>query len=249
MEAAALMPNRILREGINSSSRVAQLDWAQEVFYRRLHSVVDDYGRTEALPQLLRARCYPLQTDRVRAADITRWIAACEKAGLLLGYTVDGKEYLELTDFRQKQRSPSKHPPPPANAIKCRQMPADASLGVCEGVCVSEGEIAASGSMEVPESLRTPAFESAWKDWEAHRREKKKPITPTSRKEQIATLAEMGPTRAIAALRHSIRNGYTGIFEDKSNGTHQRSNAGSGRNLGTANEGRSSQYTGVGKVQ
>lgn len=242
------MPNRILREGINSSSRVAQLDWAQEVFYRRLHSVVDDYGRTEALPQLLRARCYPLQTDKVRATDISRWIAACETAGLLLSYTIEGKAYVELSDFRQKQRTPSKHPAPPANASKCRQMPANASLGVCGGVCVSEGEIAAAGS-ELPEGLRTPAFESAWKDWEAHRAEKKKPITPTSRKEQIASLSEMGITRAVAALRHSIRNGYTGIFEDKPNGTHQRSNTESRRNIGTTNEGRSSQYAGVGKIQ
>ena len=78
------MPNRIVREAILSSERVAALAWPEEVFYRRLMSIVDDYGRTEANAQLLRSRCYPLQTDQVRAADIARWMAACQKAGVIL---------------------------------------------------------------------------------------------------------------------------------------------------------------------
>jgi hypothetical protein len=57
------VPNRILRDGILTSEAVASLDWASEVFYRRLYSIVDDYGRHEAGHQLLRAKCYPLQTD------------------------------------------------------------------------------------------------------------------------------------------------------------------------------------------
>ena len=48
------MPNRILREGILTSERIERLDWAEEVFYRRVMSVVDDYGRYYARPALLR---------------------------------------------------------------------------------------------------------------------------------------------------------------------------------------------------
>ncbi len=54
------MPNRILREGILTSERVNLLSWEAEVFYRRLMSVVDDYGRFHAHPALLRrlaSRC------------------------------------------------------------------------------------------------------------------------------------------------------------------------------------------------
>lgn len=128
------MPNRIVREAILSSEKVASLGWPEEVFYRRLMSVVDDYGRTEANPQLLRARCYPLQTDTVRVADITRWIAACEKAGVILGYAVEGKQYLELSKFQQQQRTASKCPPPPAFDSKCSQEIANAHLGVVVSV-------------------------------------------------------------------------------------------------------------------
>ena len=39
------MPNRILRDTILRSERVARLSPTAELFYRRLMSVADDYGR------------------------------------------------------------------------------------------------------------------------------------------------------------------------------------------------------------
>ena len=63
------MPNRVIREGILTSERIEMLGWAEEVFYRRLMSVVDDFGRYYARPALLRAACYPLLlTKRMEAA-------------------------------------------------------------------------------------------------------------------------------------------------------------------------------------
>ncbi len=124
------MPNRIVRDVILTSERVAALAWPEEVFYRRLMSIVDDFGRYEAGEQLLRSRCYPLQTDNVRTADISRWMAACQKAGLILGYEVAGKRYLEVLNFGQQQRTASKFPSPPSGASKCDQLQADECLGV-----------------------------------------------------------------------------------------------------------------------
>ena len=140
------VPNRILREAILGSEKMAALNWQEEVFYRRLMSIVDDYGRYEANPQLLRARCYPLQTDAVRAADITRWMAACQKSGLILCYEVSGKRYLELTNFQQQQRSASKYPP-------CNHLLSNEHLGVSVFGVVSEGVKSA------PPDL----FDSFWK--------------------------------------------------------------------------------------
>lgn len=139
------MPNRILREGILSSAKVASLDWVSEVFYRRLLSVVDDYGRHEYDARLLRSKCYPLQTDQVRVTDISRWMAACLNAGLLALYGANGKQYLVVTNFGQRTRTPSKCPPPPASADICAQMLANARLvgggGVDEKNPVTEEEL------------------------------------------------------------------------------------------------------------
>lgn len=106
------MPSRILREGILTSDRVNALTPSAEVFYRRLMSVVDDYGRFDGRPGLLRVSCFPLRVDTVREADISRWIAECVKAGLIALYAVDGKRYLEIQDFKQQVRAKSKYPPP-----------------------------------------------------------------------------------------------------------------------------------------
>lgn len=107
------MPNRILRAGINSSDRVNQLDCAEEVFYRRLMSVVDDYGLYDARPSILRAQLYPLRIDRVREADISRWMAACQKAGLIVLYEADEKQFLWMLDTEWAGRAEPKFPLPP----------------------------------------------------------------------------------------------------------------------------------------
>lgn len=139
------MPNRILRDGILSSEAVCSLGWAAEVFYRRLMSVVDDHGRFHASPKLLRAACYPLQIDKVSDADIGKWTTECVAAALVSVYPAqDGKRYVQVEKFGQQVRSKSKYPepvdinstPPLAPDIPCKQLLADAHLGVVgvEGV-------------------------------------------------------------------------------------------------------------------
>ncbi len=109
------MPNRILREGILTSERVAALSWQSEVFYRRLMSVVDDYGRYFAKPMALRAACFPMQLDRVKDADIEKWLAEGTENHLLRLYDVEGTTFLELLDFRQQVRAKKSKYPDPVN--------------------------------------------------------------------------------------------------------------------------------------
>jgi hypothetical protein len=121
------MPNRILREAILDSEAVNRLSCPAEVFYRRLMSVVDDFGRYDARPAVLRSRLYPLQLDRVREADISRWIAECEKAGLIALYAAGGKPYLLYHKLGEPRARASKYPDPPADAVNSRQTMADES--------------------------------------------------------------------------------------------------------------------------
>lgn len=108
------MPNRIIREEILTSERVNSLDHAAEVFFFRLMLKADDFGRYTAHPSLLKAGLYPLRLDAVREADITRWIATCEKAGLIALYEEQGKRFLVIPNFRQRTRAKhAKYPAPP----------------------------------------------------------------------------------------------------------------------------------------
>ena len=59
----------------------------------------------------------------------------------------------------------------------------------------------------------SPDFKLFWANWQQHRIEKKAKLTPTATKQQLERLAEMGEERAIAALKHSMANGWQGIYE------------------------------------
>lgn len=110
------MPNRIIREGIITSEAVNSLSWEAETFYRRLLSVVDDFGRFDARPSVLRSALYPLKLDSMREDSVQRCLKSCEAARLVVLYSVEGKEYLEVTNFRQQVRSKkSKYPAPDAH--------------------------------------------------------------------------------------------------------------------------------------
>lgn len=152
------MPNRILREGILTSERISKLNWAEEVFYRRLMSVVDDYGRYYATPMLLRAACYPLLLDKVSDPDIVKWISKCEEAGLVRVYPAsDGKRYLELVDFKQQVRAKDSKFPAfcEHTSSTCvaddKQMLANAHLVVVGDVVEGEG-----GSAPAKRGRKTP---------------------------------------------------------------------------------------------
>src|SRR5205809_487274 len=107
------MGDRVIRSNILTSDSVNSLSWAAEVFYRRLMSVVDDFGRYDGRVAILKANIYPLQLDKVAESDIVKWRAECSKAGLVRFYRVDGKEYLELLKFGQRLRAmKSKYPAP-----------------------------------------------------------------------------------------------------------------------------------------
>ena len=141
------MPSRILREGILTSERVDMLTPQGELFYRRLMSVVDDFGRFDGRPQMLRVSCFPLRVDRVREADISRWLDELQTAGLIALYAVNGKPYLEMHDFRQQVRAKeSRYPAKPEPIGGCV---ADAKQPI--GGCVADEHVDGGGGGDVDE--------------------------------------------------------------------------------------------------
>lgn len=80
-------------------------------------------------------------------------------------------------------------------------------------------------SVPIPPGLGTPEFTAAYASWVEYRKQKKSKLTPITVERQFAKLAKMGPARAIAALNHSIEQGWTGIFEpDEKRGDPRKKN-------------------------
>jgi len=182
------VPNRILREGILSSERIARLKWPEEVFYRRLMSVVDDYGRYYATPMLLRAACYPQQLNVVSDPDIEKWLTKCVEAALVRVYPAqDGKKYLELLDFKQQVRAKvSKFP-----AMLCTCTADDKQKGIKCAACAhldvvvfggvsGDGDGDDKGSRQKSIDRPPDVLESTWNDFLTLRSAKKAPVTQTA---------------------------------------------------------------------
>src|SRR5574343_433684 len=64
-----------------------------------------------------------------------------------------------------------------------------------------------------PSLLEDAAFLDAWTTWLEHRKAKNTKPTPHAIDLQLRQLESMTHERRIAALEHSTRNGYTGLFE------------------------------------
>jgi len=128
------MPTRLIREGWIESTAVDQLDAAAERFFLRLLLKADDFGRYTANPVTLKNTLYPLKDD-VRATDSSRWLAACEKAGLVRCFETPKGRFLEIPKFGQRLRARvSRWPSPDDGPASC-----PTSDGHLPDICQSDG--------------------------------------------------------------------------------------------------------------
>lgn len=65
----------------------------------------------------------------------------------------------------------------------------------------------------IPPLLDTPEFREAWANWLRYRCERRKEVTPTGARISLSKCEKLGVEKSIAAINHSIENGWQGIFE------------------------------------
>lgn len=115
------MPTRLVREGILESERIGRLSAGAELFYRKLMSIVDDYGRFELHPKILLGRLYLFQIDDIKPDQIIEWAEECANVHssceapsepLILIYKRGSKSFVQINGFGQRARSESKFPAP-----------------------------------------------------------------------------------------------------------------------------------------
>ena len=113
------LPTRYLKPGIKDSERIESISTPDaEILYYRLLVSVDDFGRTDARPLMVKSLCFPV---RVRATvdKCMQWMQELEKSELIVIYEVEGKRYLQITKWDNKPRAEkSKFPPVPDQCIQ-----------------------------------------------------------------------------------------------------------------------------------
>jgi len=75
-----------------------------------------------------------------------------------------------------------------------------------------------AGGIVFPLQLQSDAFALVWAEWLKYRRELRKPMKQSTIDAQLSALAAVGEEAAMAAIRTSIKNGWTGLFPEKANG-------------------------------
>jgi uncharacterized phage protein (TIGR02220 family) len=108
------MPNRVIRDW-TASEVVDKLSADSERFFTRLIMKADDMGSYHANLKLLRSALYPLKTN-IKESDVSKWLNECLKSGLLILYSVDGKNYLRILNFGQRLRNMRNKFPEPSES-------------------------------------------------------------------------------------------------------------------------------------
>ena len=125
------MPNRIIKDSIAKSETISGLTDFQFRLWVHLITYVDDYGRGDARPAIIKGACFPFR-DRMTNKDIEKGLADLAGAGCVGLYTVDGKPYLYFPNWEQHQRvrqkvskcpSPDECDKPIESAASCGELP------------------------------------------------------------------------------------------------------------------------------
>ena len=114
------MPVRILRPTLRQSERWNRCSFFEQSFYIRLITIADDYGRYEAHPALLASECFPYgDADGlpVIATKVSGMLRSLASKDLLFVYESDGKQFFQLTRWKERIRlEKGSHYPDPEQA-------------------------------------------------------------------------------------------------------------------------------------
>jgi len=113
------MPTRYLKPGIRDSESIEKLTHIAETLYYRLLVTVDDFGRYDARPAMVKAACFPIK-DSINATKTEGLLEELAKHGLIQIYKVEDKPYLQMTKWDNVPRA--KESKYPAVSYDCIQM-------------------------------------------------------------------------------------------------------------------------------
>lgn len=150
------MPNRIIKESIHTSESVNQMTDFQFRLWVSLITAVDDFGRFDARPAIIRGTCFPLR-ERLTIKDIEAALTALADIGCVGLYEVDGKPYLYLPHWESHQRIRQKISKYPDPFPDC---PENQSAAICGNSPQSAATCGLNPNPESESRIQNPESES-----------------------------------------------------------------------------------------
>lgn len=205
------MPNRIIKESIHSSDSVARMSDFQFRLWVNLITYVDDFGRGDARPAIIKGVCFPLR-DRVTVKDIDAALHALADIGCVCLYTVDGKPYLSLPSWGKHQQirnKRSRFPAPPEELISIAINCVSESESESESISESESESESAWARVCREDKE---LGEALKAFATMRQRMRKPLTDRAKGMLITELQKYPRHQWVALVDQSIKKGWTSIY-------------------------------------
>lgn len=214
------MPTRYLKPGIRDSELIDMLSPMAEVMFYRILVTVDDFGRFDARPTMLKSHCFPVK-EKITAKHCEEYLKELAEAGLVFVYQHENKPYMQVCKWDNVPRS--KESKYPAYEDGCIQM----YTSVCNPstvlpVTVTETETETETETVTETKTRNRATyvatpdgvsDSVWSDFQKLRTAKKAPLTEAAIS-GIRREAEKAGWSLEAALQECCLRGWTGFKAD-----------------------------------
>jgi hypothetical protein len=168
------MPTRYLKPGVRDSEAIDNLSPQAEILFYRLLVTVDDFGRFDARPAMIKAQCFPIK-DSISISKCKDLLDELNNKGLIYIYEAGGKLNLMMCKWDNVPRAKeSKYPAPTDVCLhlhtSVNQVNTDAPLTVTETKTETKTK-----TVEAPEGVSP----EVWQDWLQLRKAKKAPVTQT----------------------------------------------------------------------
>lgn len=229
------MPNRMLKESTFTSDKIASLSDFEFRLWVGLITYVDDAGRGDARPAVIRGRLFALR-ERVTIKDISDALHSLAAKGCVSLYTVGGKPYFWFPTWGKHQRIRDvkpKYPGPddadeskescnlPQTAASCGNLPQTAAINQTKpNQTETESEKRAREARPTSADCGFgPDLTSAFEDWLRYKREKHQDYKPTGLKALVTKVKnnaeKYGEAAVIDLIRECMAANWQGIIWDK----------------------------------
>lgn len=217
------MPTRYLKPGVRDSEAIDALSPMAECLFYRLLVTVDDFGRYDGRPAMIKAHCFPIKAMTVE--ECSALLNELASAGLLVCYTVAGKPYIQMQKWDNAPRAKESKFPPPQDGCAHVYEDARTPSAVLPETETETGTETGNREPEAHDRAPAPRKRGAgvaqpedvpaqvWEDFLKIRKAKRSPLTDTAL-EQIRTEAKKAGFTLEAALRTCCLRGWQGFKAD-----------------------------------